>query len=739
MSVVALAGYLAAEVLPFLAAESRYNLSHGSLGTIYSLTACVLLAAVTPRQWKPPLPSDQPSRWQEAKSTDEETCSWLDYYLTFGRLTPLIWKGFQENIAIADLPDLPWYDSADCLLAKIKEGRSKEGKTLWTIVNFARADIAAAALYAAILRATQLVSPYSFYKLLDYLLYPESAKIHPYTWVVLMFASSMVQLAALQQHNMTLGRLNMRIKVALTAEIYQRTLASRELEGDFLGSASDSGGPRPTASSQLANLVSNDITMVTFASHVIMVAVGVPITVTCALIGLYKIVSWTSLVGLVIIIICFPLPTWIVRNVEGAQDSRISLASEYLGAMRVIKYFAWEDIMTSSIAQVRAEEQQHLWRIDVLYALMREATELIPALALLAIFSLYIGVLKQPLTAPVAFTTVMLVKMIKSHLYLLGVISPRLTRASLSLKRIDKFFQATTPLQSHPDGPLKVEEATFQRNSDTHFQLKDVSINFCESGLNIVTGPSGSGKTTLLLALLGEALFLDGRVSRPKTIAYAPQSPWLQAQSVRANILLNRPYDATRYRNIIHACCLSVDLNEMPHGDETDVGEDGTSLSGGQRARVALARTLYSDAPVLLLDDVFSALDSKTAHTLWDRVFGTNLLQGRTIVLVSQLPWMLSQADLTITLANGTVRSVDQNLGLADVATAPHEHQPNSEGHEIKNDTNDGKGSDSTPKVDDSHFTAIDEEVRSGGGKSRLTGKSINRDIARAENHANTY
>ncbi|POR33980.1 ABC transporter [Tolypocladium paradoxum] len=735
LSAAALAILLSTEALPLIVIGARYEPSRGSLGAIVSLSAAVLLAASSPREWSHPLPSEQSARWLEVSPAPEETCSWLDYYFTFGRLTPLVWKGFRSNVTMADLPELPWYNSMDHLLAKMLDARAKKGKTFWTIVYFARAEIAATAFYAAVLFTSRLISPYSLYKLLDYLMDPDSAKLHPFTWVILMFAASMVQLVALQQHNLTLSRLSMRVKAALTAEMYQRALASRELEDDFLGGA-PAGGPEgspPTASGQLANLISSDVTMVTFAGQVIMVAVGVPITVVFALIGLYQIVGWTALVGLFIIIVCFPLPTWIVRSVgdkqmeaKNAQDARISLASEYLSAIRVIKYFAWEDAMKDYIAKVRAKEQKHLWRIDVLYVLMGEVTEFIPVLALLAIFALYVGVVKQPLTAPVAFTAVTLVKMIKTNLYLLGVISPRLTRASISLGRIDKFFDATTPLQSYPLGPLRVENATFQRNNKAPFRLQDISIDFVQGGLNVVTGPSGSGKTTLLLALLGEAICHEGQVTRPKDIAYASQTPWLQALSVRDNILFNRPYKADRYRDVIHASCLSVDLGELANGDQTEVGESGASLSGGQRARVALARALYSDAPVLLLDDIFSALDTKTALTLWNRVFCTEMLKGRTVVLVSQASWMFSQADLTISLASGEVKSIDQNLGVVRTAKTPsavdvdEDGRQTDEAHDV-GDNNDALATvDEVPKADASNSMAIDDEMAASGVKGRL-------------------
>jgi ABC-type multidrug transport system fused ATPase/permease subunit len=119
-----------------------------------------------------------------------------------------------------------------------------------------------------------------------------------------------------------------------------------------------------------------------------------------------------------------------------------------------------------------------------------------------------------------------------------------------------------------------------------------------------------------------------------------------------------------RYDRILTACCLPEDLRELPDGDQTSVGENGTSLSGGQKARVALARALYSKAPLLLLDDVFSALDAKTSAGVWKHCFCGDLLKGRTVVLVTQIPWVAAQGDLCVLLDKGQVKSAEPNIGV---------------------------------------------------------------------------
>lgn len=196
-----------------------------------------------------------------------------------------------------------------------------------------------------------------------------------------------------------------------------------------------------------------------------------------------------------------------------------------------------------------------------------------------------------------------------------------ITAASVSIKRLDRYFNNTTPLRYHPVGPLHISNATFRRNKNASFALKDISIDFAEGGLNVVTGPSGSGKSTLLMSILGETILESGEITCPKDIAYASQSPWLQNETIRENILFNSPFEQVRYDRVVNACGLPIDFNEFPERDGTEVGENGASLSGGQKSRVALARALYSKASVILLDDVFSALDSKTSALLWEEAF----------------------------------------------------------------------------------------------------------------------
>ena len=314
--------------------------------------------------------------------------------------------------------------------------------------------------------------------------------------------------------------------------------------------------------------------------------------------------------------------------------------------------------MTEHISDARRREQKQLWRINLLQVLIMQVTRMAPIGCIVAMFSLYVGVRKEPLTAAVAFTTLYLVNTLRSFMGAISYSTRASVSAWISLKRLDRYFSSTTPVLRHPEGPLRIQEATFRRNKTASFCLRDVSIDFVEDGLNVVMGQSGSGKTTLLLSILGETILENGRVMRPRDVAFATQTPWLENATVRENIIFHSEFEQARYDRVIEACCLPADFNELTDGDMTEPGEGGASLSGGQRSRVALARALYSKAPLLLLDDVFSALDSKTAAALWENCFCHDVLRGRTVVLVTNVPWIAGMPSILSTSSYCSLTSV---------------------------------------------------------------------------------
>jgi len=289
-------------------------------------------------------------------------------------------------------------------------------------------------------------------------------------------------------------------------------------------------------------------------------------------------------------------------------------------------------------------------------------------------FGLYTKVMKQPLTASIAFTSISLFDILRSQFLWMAFVSQQVLYAFVSFERIDKFLNCEEELEQSAvhtddsaaeDRPPSYENATLSWNvpgaeDDNNFRLLDVSVECAPDGLTVVAGPVGSGKTSFLLGLLGEMRVLKGKahLNRTNGIAFAAQTPWLQRETVRNNILFGTDYHEERYQKVVDACGLSADFEIFEAGDQTEVGERGVSLSGGQKARVALARAVYSPAQIVLLDDVLSALDAATAKTVVEKCLMGDVLAGRTVVLVTHhLSLVSSVAKKVIVLEDGRIVS----------------------------------------------------------------------------------
>ncbi|XP_039304714.1 ATP-binding cassette sub-family C member Sur isoform X2 [Solenopsis invicta] len=207
---------------------------------------------------------------------------------------------------------------------------------------------------------------------------------------------------------------------------------------------------------------------------------------------------------------------------------------------------------------------------------------------------------------------------------------------------------------------LKVTPSTFTWGSDENTLMVN-ALNFPRGQLTIIVGKTGSGKTSLLLALLGEIQKTSGNIEWTKglKIAYVAQQPWLQNATLKNNILFGSAYRSRRYRNVLHACALQPDVDILPGRDLTKIGERGINLSGGQKQRVTIARALYSDADVVLLDNPLSALDQHVGQQIFDNGIKKLLLRnGRTVIMVTHKLELLSAAHQIIVMDGCRVRAV---------------------------------------------------------------------------------
>lgn len=194
------------------------------------------------------------------------------------------------------------------------------------------------------------------------------------------------------------------------------------------------------------------------------------------------------------------------------------------------------------------------------------------------------------------------------------------------------------------------------------FSLEDINITVKKGQFIALVGEFGSGKTSILSAILGEMNCLKGNVAINGTVAYADQNPWILNDTVKNNILFGEPFNQSRYQNALHYSRLETDLTLLTKGDATVIGERGSTLSGGQRARISLARALYKNADIYLLDDVLSALDAQVTAKIFKETLAGHL-KGKTIILATHLLNYLNLVNAVYFIHNGRITEViDKNI-----------------------------------------------------------------------------
>jgi ABC-type multidrug transport system fused ATPase/permease subunit len=198
------------------------------------------------------------------------------------------------------------------------------------------------------------------------------------------------------------------------------------------------------------------------------------------------------------------------------------------------------------------------------------------------------------------------------------------------------------------------DHASFRWDTAESDSLKDLDMEFRAGELVGVCGAVGAGKSTLLSAILGQVTRVSGNMTAYGRVSFVAQQPWILNMTMRDNILFGANVDEAKYQRVLDACCLLPDLAILPAGDRTEIGERGINLSGGQKARVSLARAVYNDADVYLLDDPLSAVDQHVGKRLFNECI-LGLLRGKTVVLVTHQLQYLSQCHQVVFMDGGRV------------------------------------------------------------------------------------
>jgi ABC-type multidrug transport system fused ATPase/permease subunit len=459
-----------------------------------------------------------------------------------------------------------------------------------------------------------------------------------------------------------------------------------------------------SSKSQIMTLFTVDVDRVgEFVFHVFTLVDG-PIEIIVATFFLLSLLGSSALVGLLTTLLCLPLSHLaskvVVTSQEGlmkARDQRTALMNEVLQGIRMLKFMAWERPFETRVNKIRREElawQRRNFQIEIAFDVLWAFT---PILVTIVSFVHYTVIRGEKLTPAVAFTSIAVFDELRFALNALPETFIQALQGFVSCRRIEKYM-TTAEVDAVTDfdgGDVVLTNATFTWPKDDSasgtkstaptprpaFSLADLTLRFPKGKLSLICGRLGSGKSLLLSGLLGEADLVAGQARVPRSqpdtmsvsndgkpiadsdwllpgmVAYVPQQAWLQNASIKDNIVFSSPWNRERYDAVIIACSLTNDLEILEDGDETEIGEKGVNLSGGQKARVSLARAIYSRASTLYLDDVLSAVDAHTAHAIMENCLRGPLTADRTVLLVSHHTALVSpSAAFIVALDNGDVK-----------------------------------------------------------------------------------
>lgn len=435
---------------------------------------------------------------------------------------------------------------------------------------------------------------------------------------------------------------------------------------------------------KILNIIRNDVYEVAQRFWEFQTLIFVPFGLVISLILMWRLLGWPCLVGVAVVVIAQLLNGILARILiswetvrRRATDAKLQQIAQYVEAIRHLRWYGWHLPWLKSIMDARQKELNlrnitSLWNITIKFV-NTFGSGLLPVAA----FYAFTAVAGQELRIDIAFPALQLFTLLQKSLKQIPRLITVLLNAKVAMGRIESFMSEPDKPKNvddgHSQGQIELKNATFAWPSTSHSVLRNLNLKF-PRGLTLIVGMVGSGKTALLQAILGEMDLEVGELDRPNTpVAYCTQTPWLQSMSIRENILFNSPYDQVRYRQTLDVCALLPDVASFQHGDLSPIGENGIGLSGGQKARVALARAVYSQASIVLLDDPISALDHQTAEWIVKRCLTGKLMEGRTVVLVThRIDLCKGLAQQTIEVTQGHARAFPLDIDPAEESMIEH-------------------------------------------------------------------
>uniref|UniRef100_A0A674EM84 Multidrug resistance-associated protein 4 n=1 Tax=Salmo trutta TaxID=8032 RepID=A0A674EM84_SALTR len=438
-------------------------------------------------------------------------------------------------------------------------------------------------------------------------------------------------------------RTGMKIRVAVCHMIYKKALC---LSSAAMGK---------TTTGQIVNLLSNDVNKfdeVTTNLHYLWIA---PLQAVVVIILLWYEIGPSCLAGVAVLVLLLPLQTMFGKlfgslrsKTSALTDNRICTMNEVVSGIRIIKMYAWEKPFSALVNDVRREEISKIMSSSYLRGLNMASFFAASKIIVFITFAVYV-LLGNTISASRVFVAVSLYGAIKITVTLFFPQAiEKVFETIISIRRIKVLSRSSVSCIA-----MKCNFSLSPQCLDTP-SLQNLSLTVKSEQLVAVIGPVGSGKSSLLSAILGELPHDKGVLRVKGQLTYTSQQPWVFPGTIRSNILFGKELHPQKYEKVLRACALKRDMELLPDGDLTVIGDRGATLSGGQKARVNLARAVYQDADIYLLDDPLSAVDAEVGRHLFEQCI-CGILKNKPRILVTHQLQYLQAVDQILVLKEGHV------------------------------------------------------------------------------------
>ncbi|XP_020571535.1 ABC transporter C family member 3-like isoform X3 [Phalaenopsis equestris] len=598
--------------------------------------------------------------------------------LTFSWLDPLLSVGHKKTLDLKDVPQLDYNDRVDGVFPIFKsklESCTKSslysngtvnnnGPVQISSFQLAKALVVSAwghvlitAIYALLYTVCTYVGPYLIDFFVRYLNGNQTVELEGYVLVVAFIVAKFFECLSQRHWFFRLQQAGVRVRAFLISILYQKglTLSSSARQGRTTG--------------EIINIMSVDAERISLFSWYMHDLWLVPIQVGLALLILYANLGLASLAALaatfVVMLANVPLGKMqenYQQKMMESKDTRMKATSEILRNMRILKLQGWEMKFLSKIVELRKKETNWLRKYVYTSAMTTFVFWGAPTFVAVVTFGACV-LMGIPLESGKVLSALATFRVLQEPIYNLPDTISMVVQTKVSLDRISSFLcledLQQNAVEKLPRGStnvaIEVRDGTFSWDLSAESPtLKDINFKVFQGMRVAVCGIVGSGKSSLLACILGEVPKMDGNVQLCGTTAYVAQSPWIQSGKIQDNILFGKEMDSEKYENVLEACSLKKDLEILPFGDQTIIGERGINLSGGQKQRVQIARALYQDADIFLFDDPFSAVDAHTGSHLFKECL-LGILASKTVLYVTHQVEFLPSADLILVMKDGKI------------------------------------------------------------------------------------